>query len=454
MKIHFISIGGAVMHNLAIALKKAGHEVTGSDDEIYDPARTRLDKVGLLPSNEGWFESNIHSDLDLIILGMHARQGNPELEKALALGIKVQSFPEFIYEQAEGKMRVVVGGSHGKTTTTSMIMHALKESGIDFDYLVGAYLDGFEDMVRISDAPLIVIEGDEYLSSALDRRPKFLHYHPQISILTGIAWDHMNVFPSEENYFSQFEQYLESLPDGAEVYYFNDDSQLSQLAKSHERNISMIPYGRVKYKTGVDGWSAIDSMGKSYPIGVFGSHNMANMEAARRVCMALGLSEEDFFKSMGGFEGAKKRLQLIAEKKGRFFYQDFAHAPSKVRATVKSFRERFPDGDLCAVVELHTFSSLNKSFLPQYKGALDDANTAVVFFSPHTLSMKKMPPLSTEDIKSNFGREDIEIIHQADELRRTLLERQTPSTHFLMMSSGTFGGTDLKYLADTLFSEF
>lgn len=441
------------MHNLAIALKNAGHDVTGSDDEIYDPARSRLEKVGLLPAEEGWFESNIHSELDLIILGMHARQGNPELDKALALGIKVQSFPEFIYEQAEKKMRVVVGGSHGKTTTTSMIMHVLKDNGLDFDYLVGAYLDGFENMVRISDAPLIVIEGDEYLSSAIDRRPKFLHYRAQLSILTGIAWDHMNVFPTEEIYFDQFKQYIESLPDGAEVFYFKDDDQLSQLAHENSKSVSMIPYGRINYETGEDGWVALDSVGSRYPIGVFGSHNMANMEAARRVCLSLGLSEQDFFKSMGSFEGAKKRLQLIAEKEGRYFYQDFAHAPSKVRATVKSFRERFPEGDLCAVVELHTFSSLNKAFLPQYKGALDNVNTAVVFFSPHTLAMKKMPPLSAEDIRKNFGRKDIEVIHQADELKEVLLERQTPLTHFLMMSSGTFGGTNLSQLAELLFSE-
>jgi UDP-N-acetylmuramate: L-alanyl-gamma-D-glutamyl-meso-diaminopimelate ligase len=451
MKIHFLSIGGAVMHNLAIALKRAGHQITGSDDEIYDPARTKLKEEGILPDSEGWNESNIHSDLDLVILGMHARADNPELKKALELGLKIQSFPEFIFDHSRSKKRVVVGGSHGKTTTTSIIMHALQHVGRDFDYLVGARLEGFDTMVKLSDAPLIVIEGDEYLSSAIDRRPKFLHYKAQLSVLTGIAWDHMNVFPTEENYFSQFVDYLNSLPPDSKVLYFEEDSLLQRLIKNHKpEGVYAVPYNRVNYKKGSEEWKVVSGDGETYPVGLFGSHNMANLEAARRICLDLGLSESEFFNAMASFKGAQKRLQLIADVEGRTFYHDFAHAPSKVRATVNSFRERFPDDSLCTVVELHTYSSLNQKFLPHYRGALDKADHAIVFFSPHTLKMKRMPPLDEDIIKEHFGRSDIKVVNDADELREKLVAANQSNPHFLLMSSGTFGGSDLKKLAGEL----
>ncbi len=444
-------MGGAVMHNLAIALKHAGHQITGSDDEIYDPARTRLKKEGILPAREGWFESNIHPDLDLVILGMHAREDNPELKKALDLGLKIQSFPEFIYHHSRNKKRIVIGGSHGKTTTTSMIMHALRQKGFDYDYLVGAMLEGFDTMVRLSDAPLIVIEGDEYLSSAIDRRPKFLHYKAQISALTGIAWDHMNVFPTEENYFVQFVDYLNSLSEGARVYYFDEDSHLQRLVGEHcPSGINCVPYNRIDYQKESDSWTVFSQSGKPYKVNFFGSHNMANLEVARRICMDLGMEEEDFLEAITTFKGAQKRLQLIASSDDRTFYHDFAHAPSKVRATVNSFRERFPEDKLCTVVELHTYSSLNQEFLPHYKGALDKADVAIVFFSPHTLRMKRMPPLDAEIIRKNFGRDDIVIVNDAEELKSKLVEANRIKPHFLMMSSGTFGGSNLNDLAGEL----
>ena len=450
MQIHFLSIGGAVMHNLAIALKKNGHTISGSDDEIYDPARSRLQKEGLLPESEGWFERNIHKGLDLIILGMHARADNPELKKALKLKIPIYSFPEFIYNQSKDKTRVVVGGSHGKTTTTSMIMHALKTAGEDFDYLVGAYLDGFENMVSISDAPVMVVEGDEYLSSAIDRRPKFFHYRPQLAVLTGIAWDHMNVFPSEENYFDQFKGFMETLPAGSKVFYYSEDPQLQQLAELYGKKVEMIPYSTHPHLIDGDQWYLQDESGGKYPINLFGGHNMANFMAAKLICSELGMEEQLFLEKMKSFYGAKKRLQLISKFGDQYFYQDFAHAPSKVKATVKSFRERFSNDPICAVVELHTYSSLNQEFLPQYNGAVDAADVAIVFFSPHTLKMKRMPPLNPEIIRKHFGRKDVFVVNSADELESTLLQTRKKGMQYLMMSSGTFGGTDLKELSQKL----
>ena len=451
MNIHFISIGGAVMHNLAIALKRQGHRITGSDDEIYDPARTRLAREGLLPDREGWFEHNIQDDLDLIVLGMHAREGNPELNKALDLGLEILSFPEYIYRHSKDKTRVVIGGSHGKTTTTSMIMHALKYHGKEFDYLVGAYLDGFENMVSLSDAPIVVIEGDEYLSSAIDRRPKFFHYRPQISVLTGIAWDHMNVFPTEENYFEQFSGFLKTLPEEAKVFWYESDRQLRKLKDDYTGSAELIPYGKIRHQRGDENWSLVSSGDKKYEIELFGEHNMANFRAAQLVCNELGLGEAAFLEAMQSFKGAKKRLQLIARKGDRYFYQDFAHAPSKVKATAESFRQRFPESHLFAVVELHTYSSLNQKFLPHYRGALDKADVAIVFFSPHTLKMKRMPPLNKDIIRKQFGREDIIVVNDAEELRKSLIEHSSGDSSYLMMSSGTFGGLDLKEMAGDLF---
>ncbi|MFQ5445483.1 MAG: UDP-N-acetylmuramate--L-alanine ligase, partial [Saprospiraceae bacterium] len=437
MRIHLISIGGAVMHNLALALQKNGHSVTGSDDEIYDPAKSRLQKAGLLPAAFGWYPEKIAPDLDLAILGMHARPANPELARAQELGLPVFSFPEFIFRHAREKTRVVMAGSHGKTTTTAMNMHVLREAGRDFDYLVGAQLDGFDTMVRLSDAPVIVIEGDEYLSSAIDRRPKFLHYHPQIAIVTGIAWDHINVFPTFEEYKRQFELFIKNLGSDDLLIYYEKDAHLRQLAEGT---------GTFR-KASYSGFPATVKNGKtiarptSLPpceLKVFGDHNLANFHAAWLVCRELGVSETEFWRAAATFEGAAKRLQLLCEKQGFSAWQDFAHAPSKVKATVTAVKKLHPERKLVACVELHTFSSLNKAFLPHYNGTLAGAGVACVYYNPHTLEMKKMPPIDPGEIQRNFNHPNLHVFTERQELEGFLLSQNWRSSNLLLMSSGTF----------------
>ena len=431
-KIHLISIGGSAMHNIAIALKKAGHQVTGSDDEIYNPSKSRLEKAGLLPKNMGWNADNISTELDYIILGMHARKDNPELLKAQELGIKIYSYPEFLYEMSKDKKRIIIGGSQGKTSTTSMIMWVLKKLDFDFDYLVGGNIKGFDLMVRFSDAPLIVIEGDEYLSSPIDLRPKFLHYKPHIAVITGIDWDHMNVFPTYDIYKEQFVKFIDSIEKGGTLIYYEKDSKVIDAVKtsSNSKNIDLKPY------TGVDK----NSIGS---LKIFGNHNLSNLNAALLVCKELGISESDFWDSISDFEGAAKRLQKIYEDKATIKFLDFAHAPAKLKATVNAVRNEFPDRKLYAFYELHTFSSLNKDFLPQYKDTMQNCEEAVVLFNPHTLEMKKMPPLDKEDIKSNFNNKKIKVFDNPIELKKYIDNLDSDNSVYLFMSSGTFGGIDL-----------
>ena len=434
------------MHNLALALKNAGHDVTGSDDEIYDPARSRLDKGGILPSEMGWDASRITNDIDAVILGMHARQDNPELAKAIETGIQVYSFPEFVSEQSSDKKRVVVAGSHGKTSTTSMIMHVLKHMERDFDYLVGAQLPVFELMVHLSDAPVIIIEGDEYLSSPIDRRPKFFHYKPHISAITGVAWDHMNVFPTLENYISQFDQYLDSLPEQAVCFYYEKDRELKTLAVKHGNRLNLTGYKAVPHSYTHYGAVVRGNEGGSYVMQIFGSHNFENMQAARMICSELGISDHDFFKSMKTFKGASMRLQEIHKEDSLIVFRDFAHAPSKVMATVRAVRERFQKETVTAIVELHTFSSLNKDFIPQYKGALDSADHRFVYYSPHTLDIKKLPPVSKEEICDAFGG-DVDVFTCIEDLMKAI---PTPYTGIhLWMSSGRFGDIDILRMYNT-----
>lgn len=442
MKIHLIAIGGSIMHNLAITLQKAGHLVSGSDDEIYEPARSRLQKYGLLPDKMGWDDERITDDIDLIVLGMHARKDNPELVKAQALGIRILSFPAFVAEQSKDKTRVVVAGSHGKTSTTSMIMHVLQHAGVPFDYLVGAQLDGFETMVQLSDAPLIIIEGDEYLSSPLDRVPKIWHYRPQLSIITGIAWDHMNVFPTFDSYLDAFRGFLERQTPSSKVYYFEDDEWLTKLANEYDQEVSMVPYSRFDHRI-EDGSNFLQHDGKEVPTPIFGEHNMENLRAAWHICQELGVSDTHFLAAVSTFKGAAKRLQIKRSTEGHITWQDFAHAPSKVRATTRAAKSLYPDRHLTACVELHTFSSLNAEFLPQYAGALDSADDAIVYFDKHTLSMKKMPDLNAEDIKAAFDRDDLRIFNNSEELATFLRSKNWDDHNLLMMSSGRFGGIDL-----------
>ncbi|RMG83047.1 MAG: hypothetical protein D6714_10410, partial [Bacteroidetes bacterium] len=378
MTIHLIALGGAVMHNLALALHHNGHQVTGSDDEFYEPSRSRLAHAGLLPEKTGWHPDRITPDLDAVILGMHARADNPELRKAQDLGLPIYSFPAFIHDFAKDKQRVVIAGSHGKTTTTAMILHVLNYWGKKFDYLVGAQLNGFERMVQLSDAPVIILEGDEYLSSALDPRPKFVHYRPHIAVLTGIAWDHMNVFPTFENYVSQFELLLESMEKGGTLFFYGPDPEIRQLLQRNSADIIATPYRAFNYKN-TGGQAAILRFGLPYvPLKVFGQHNLSNLKAAHLVCLELGITDDQFFEAIQSFEGAAKRLDLFYEDKENDFsvYKDFAHAPSKVRATVSAVKEQYPNRQLTACLELHTYSSLNQDFLPQYQNTLDLADVA------------------------------------------------------------------------------
>lgn len=432
-KIHLISIGGAVMHNIALALKSMGHEVSGSDDEIYEPSKSRLQNAGLINDDYNWDPNKITKDLDFIILGMHAKKDNPEILKAQELGLKIYSFPEFIYEASKDKKRIVVGGSQGKTTTTSMIMWVLKKAGLNFDYLVGAQLADFDQMVKISNAPIIVIEGDEYLSSPLDLSPKILHYNAEIGVLTGIDWDHMNVFPTLEIYKEQFRKYIDSIISGGSLIYYDYDDKIKEVisASANAKNINLIPYTRVE-------------LIKTDKLQIFGEHNRANLAAALEVCKLLDIKENEFWEYISDFKGAAKRLQKIYEDENVIKFLDFAHAPAKVKATVNAVRKQYPNQKLYAFYELHTFSSLNKDFLPQYNGALQNCDKAIVLYSSHTLKMREMPSLDKEVVKNGFSRDDLEVFDNISDFENYVSSLRVENGVFLFMSSGNFGGIDLK----------
>lgn len=451
MKIHLIAIGGAVMHNLALALKQNGHDVSGSDDEIYEPARSRLKAAKLLPDTEGWSVDRITPDLDVVILGMHARQDNPELAKAQELGLNIQSFPEYIYNHSVDKKRVVVAGSHGKTTTTSMIMHVLRHAGRDFDYLVGALLDGFDTMVRLSDAPIMVIEGDEYFTSPIDLVPKFLHYKPHIAIITGVAWDHMNVFPTYESYLEPFKNFIETVDTEGAIFYYEKDKELQKLIGAD--NSKSTPYDAFgsEIKRGKTLLKTEDK--QQVPLEIFGEHNLANLKAAYLACKELGITDKEFNAAVPTFKGASKRLQLLAQSKTGVAYQDFAHAPSKVKATIHAVHGQFPKRRLVACLELHTFSSLSRAFLPQYRSTMNLADEAIVFYNEHTLEMKKLPPLKMGEVKACFGHPNLRVFTSNERLKDHLKEQDFRNQNVLFMSSGTFVGLDLKRLSEELLSE-
>ncbi|HLR38664.1 MAG TPA: Mur ligase family protein [Chitinophagaceae bacterium] len=438
-KVHFIAVGGSIMHQLAIALHKKGYEVSGSDDEIYDPALSNLKKNNLY-SGDGWDTDKITTDLDAVILGMHARNGNPELDQAKALGLSIFSFPEYIFEESKHKKRVVVGGSHGKTTITSMIMHVLNKQEKDFDYLVGAKVPGFESSVKMSDAPLIVCEGDEYPASALKKVPKFFFYHPHISVLSGIAWDHMNVFPTYENYVEQFQKFIEGLATGSTLIYNGKDGELSQLVKEYGSHLKAIPFAIPEHKV-ENGKTQVVLNGYAEFISVFGDHNLMDLQAAALVCQKLGISSQNFLTAIKDFEGAAQRLEKIYEDEKTTVFRDFAHAPSKVEASLNAVKEQFPDRKLTAVAELHTYSSLNKDFLPQYEGKMDAADNVAVFYDPHAVKIKKLPFISPEQIKEGFKRQNMEVISTKEELLDFISQQDSDDANLLIMSSGSLGGT-------------
>ena len=449
MNIHFISIGGSIMHNLAIALQKKGYKVTGSDDEIFEPAKSRLAKYGLLPEQNGWFETNITSDIDAIILGMHAKDDNPEMIKAMAMGLKIYSFPEFMYENNKNKKRIVIAGSHGKTTITAMVMHVLSKLGYDFDYMVGSGIAGFDDSVRLSEnAPWIVMEGDEYLTSALDKRPKFLWYKPEIALISGIAWDHMNVFPTYQIYVQQFLDFINSMPEQASLVYCSEDNDLVNLV-SPCPHLKTIPYGMPQFKLINNKFSLLSGT-EEIQLNVFGSHNLMNIEGASLVCKELGIDQHDFFHAISDFKGAGKRLEVIIENEKIIAFRDFAHAPSKVKGTIDGIRIQYPHKKVIGCLELHTYSSLNKGFLPQYLGSADKADEMFIYINPEEVKLKRLEELDPEKIKLAFGKQDIKIYFDLEKLKSELIELDFNNSILLMMSSGSFNGWDIKEFCNNL----
>ena len=450
MRIHFIAIGGSAMHNLAIALHNKGEHVTGSDDEIFDPSRSRLAAKGLLPEHYGWFEDKISSDIDAVILGMHAKLDNIELLRAKELGLTIYSYPEFLYEQSKNKTRVVIGGSHGKTTITSMILHVMHYHDIQVDYMVGAQLEGFDTMVHLTkENDFIVLEGDEYLSSAIDRRPKFHLYKPNIALLSGIAWDHINVFPTFDNYVEQFRIFLSQITHGGAIVYNQEDIEVKQVVEATQNQIKKYPYQTPRYSVD-NGDTLLDTQDGAMPIEVFGKHNLNNLEGARWICQLMGVQQEDFYQAIATFKGASKRLEKIAQGPTSIAYKDFAHSPSKVLATTQALKNQYPERSLLACLELHTYSSLNPEFLSEYKGALDGADKAVVFYSPKAVKIKKLEAVSSAQILNAFQREDLLVFTDPTAFQDYLFAQDFKNTSLLLMSSGDYGGLDFEKVKEIL----
>ncbi len=444
MQIHFIAIGGSAMHNLALALHHKGYQITGSDDVIFEPSASRLQAKGLFPETFGWFPEKIHKELDAIILGMHAKLDNPELLKAQELGIAIYSYPEFLYEQSKHKTRVVIGGSHGKTTITSMILHVLNYHDIAVDYMVGAQLEGFDRMVHLTEEnDFMVLEGDEYLSSPIDRRPKFHLYQPNLALLSGIAWDHINVFPTFENYVSQFRIFVDSIVKGGSITYNEEDPEVLKVVEASENTIRKLPYKTPDYSVEA-GQTLLATEEGPMPIEVFGRHNLNNLAGAKWICQHMGVDEADFYEAITTFKGASKRLEKLAENGKSVVYKDFAHSPSKVAATTKAVKEQYPERTVIACLELHTYSSFNPEFLKEYRGALAHADQAIVFYLPESVAIKKLAPVSPEQIATAFERDDLQIYTDAQAFRAFVMNRNLNNSALLLMSSGNYGGLDLE----------
>ena len=452
MKIHFIAIGGSAMHNLALALHHKGFQITGSDDAIFEPSKSRLVKYDLLPDEMGWFPNKITSDLEAVILGMHAKADNPELIKAQSLGLKIYSYPEFLYEQSKDKTRVVIGGSHGKTTITSMILHVMNYHQKLVDFMVGAQLEGFDTMVHLTkENEFVVLEGDEYLTSPIDLRPKFHLYKPNIALLSGIAWDHINVFPTFENYIKQFEIFIESMTDGGVLVYNEEDEEILKLVNNSTHTIKKIPYRTPKYTIENEKTLLETVLGK-IPLAIFGHHNLQNLEGARLVCLHIGISEEDFYEAIASFKGASKRLEKLQESSKNVLFKDFAHSPSKVKATTQSVKEQYAQKRLIACLELHTYSSLNAEFLKEYENALDSADVAIVYYSPDAVAIKRLESITENQIKDAFKREDLVVFTHSIEFKQYLFSLDFDNSALLMMSSGNYGNLDFEELKNKMLS--
>jgi len=450
MNIHFIAIGGSAMHNLAIALKQKGHNVTGSDDVIHEPSKSRLAAKGLLPNAWGWFPENINAQIDAIILGMHAKPDNLELVKAQELGLKIYSYPEFLYEQSKDKIRVVIGGSHGKTTITAMILHVMRVHHLEVDYMVGAQLKGFDTMVHLThENKFMVLEGDEYLSSPIDRRPKFHLYQPNIALLSGIAWDHINVFPTFENYVEQFRIFVEAIKPGGIIVYNNEDEVVKQVVEQSSKALKRDPYKTPNY-TIKNGKTFIETEEGFMPLEIFGKHNLQNLAGAKQICQHMGVNETDFYKAMASFMGADKRLEKIGVSKNTVIFKDFAHSPSKVKATTNAVKAQYSNKRVIACLELHTYSSLNANFLSQYQHALDAADVAVVFYAPDAVAIKQLESISAQQIKEAFNRKDLHVFTNPKIFSDYLFSQNLEQTVLLLMSSGNYGGLDFDRLCKSI----
>ena len=452
-KVHFIAIGGSAMHNLAIALHKKGYHVTGSDDEIFEPSKSHLEKYGLLPITQGWDANRITNDLEAVILGMHAKADNPELVKAQKLGLKIFSFPEYLYEQSKNKIRIVIGGSHGKTTITAMILHVLNYHHIDCDYMVGAQLEGFEVMVKLTtEAKYMILEGDEYLTSPIDRRPKFHVYQPNIALLSGIAWDHINVFPTFENYTEQFKIFANMISDGGALVYCQEDEEVNKVADAAKNTINKIPYGLPAFEI-IDGITFLILKNKKLPLQIFGKHNLMNMNGARLICNSIGVNDEQFYEAIQSFKGASKRLELVGKNAVCTVYKDFAHSPSKLKATIKAVKEQYPNRTLVACMELHTYSSLNSEFLSHYKDAMRDADVPIVYFNPHAIKLKRLPDISIEQVAEGFCDNRLKVFTDSEKMQKELLDLQWKNKNLLLMSSGNFDGIRFDEFSEKILSK-
>jgi len=448
LNVHFIAIGGAAMHNLALALHNKGMKVTGSDDVIFEPSKSRLYNCGLLPLDFGWYPEKITNEIDAVVLGMHAKRDNPELLKAQDLGLKIYSYPEFLYEQSKHKTRVVIGGSHGKTTITAMILHVLNYHNIEVDYMVGAQLDGFDVMVKLTDeADFIVLEGDEYLSSPIDRRPKFHIYQPNIALLSGIAWDHINVFPTFENYLEQFQIFVDSITVGGSITFNSEDQNVKNIVEQSENQVRKLPYYTPEHSI-ESGVTYISTEEGPLPLEVFGAHNLNNIAGSKWICQQMGVDEADFFEAISSFSGASKRLEKLVSNSKCAVYKDFAHSPSKVKATTDAVKAQYPSRKLVACLELHTYSSLDSEFLNQYKGSLDAADQAVVFYSPHSVKIKKLKSVSKDQIELAFKRNDLIIYTNADDFKEFITSLDYVNKTVVLMSSGSYGGLDFDIIKE------
>ena len=451
MNIHLIAIGGSAMHNLALALHLKGYVITGSDDQIFEPSKSRLAKHNLLPKKIGWNPNLISKKIDAVIVGMHAKKDNPELLKAKTLNLNIFSYPEYIYEQSKKKKRVVIGGSHGKTSITAMILHVLQNLKIDCDYMVGAQLKGFDVMVKLTDdAPIIILEGDEYLSSPIDRRPKFHLYQPHIGVLSGIAWDHINVFPTFENYIKQFHIFAESIQDEGALIFCEEDENLNDMVNSNTYLCKLIPYSTHKHIIEKSNTFLIDEQNNRHPIEIFGIHNLQNLKAAQLVCEKIGIDKIDFYKSVEDFKGASKRMELVKANDHSAFYKDFAHSPSKLKATTSALKNQFPARKLVACMELHTFSSLNAEFLKLYSKSMLAADIAYVYYNLETIKHKRLDNITEKDVYNAFGTLNVKVFTSSDDLQNQLFSENWDNSNLLMMSSGNFDGLDFDSIANKI----